>query len=265
MRLQFIKPVLLFSVFSLFYFLPVTKAEAHAPNVTGQVLTADTNAPVAGVWVKWTDEWDQYRIAQTDANGVFFFGSLGDLDTTQIQNLENTYVDATNDGKNDTPLLSDIDQADVASHFSCGDNPHTFTVIPQNGTNGDFSTINGVILNNGNDTVKIGTIIFTTSTYYISGNVFTDTNKNGLIDTGEVNYQNPFALSISPSGGTIITKSDGSYTISNLQPGTYTISYSSLPPDYYITSPINGPPPSFTVTVGTGNCNTNGAPGASCK
>lgn len=248
-------------------FLTTVKVEAHAPDVTGTVVSANTNTPIAGVWVKWTNEWDQFRITQTDANGVFYFPSLGDMTLDQVQTLEDTYVDSTNDGSNDTPLMADTDPIDLAAdQFSCGDNPQSFTVIPQVGTNGTYSTISGVTLNNGNDTVNVGNIVFTPNgppTYTISGNVFTDTNKNGLIDNGEVNYTNPFSLSISPNSGTIITRSDGTYTINNLLEGTYTVSYLSLPSGYYMISPLNGPPPSYTVTVGT-SCNPNGAPGATC-
>ncbi len=95
----------------------------------------------------------------------------------------------------------------------------------------------------------------------VSGNVFVDLNKNGIKDAGENNYA--VTPSINANGGTVTKNADGSYTVSNLLPGTYMVSYNFLPINYYITSPLNGPPPSFAITVGSG-CSVNGAPGATC-
>jgi hypothetical protein len=101
-------------------------------------------------------------------------------------------------------------------------------------------------------------------TYTISGNIFNDYNKDGLINNGETNNNSPFSLAINPNAGTITTNLDGTNSITDLPPGTYTVSYLSLPSGYRLTSPLNGPPPSFQVIVG-GSCNTNGAPGAACQ
>ncbi|MGH7203076.1 MAG: SdrD B-like domain-containing protein [Candidatus Levyibacteriota bacterium] len=99
-------------------------------------------------------------------------------------------------------------------------------------------------------------------TYTINGSVFTDSNKNGLKETGEANYAG--TPTITASRGTVTTHSDGTYTISNLTAGSVTVSYTSLPAGYSLTYPLNGPPPSYQVTVGSG-CTTNGANGASCQ
>ena len=101
----------------------------------------------------------------------------------------------------------------------------------------------------------------TPSSYQISGNLYIDTNKNGFKDVGEVNYT---GVAVAMSQGTITTRGDGTYTISNLTPGTYTFSSSFLPSGYYYTYPLNGPPPSFQVTVGPA-CTTNGANGSFCS
>lgn len=102
----------------------------------------------------------------------------------------------------------------------------------------------------------------TPTTYTITGRVFNDDNKNGIQDAGEPNYVG--TPSITASQGIVTTKADGTYTISNLPAGTVTISYQTLPEGYSMTSPRNGPPPSYQVTVGPG-CDTNSAPGASCQ
>jgi hypothetical protein len=98
--------------------------------------------------------------------------------------------------------------------------------------------------------------------YTVTGNIFIDANKNGLRDNGETNY--PGVPTVAVSRGTVITGSGGYYKISNLSAGPVTVSYTSLPTDYFMTSPKNGPPPSFQVIVGPG-CSTNNAVGASCQ
>lgn len=272
MKLPYTKILLLICLLSVFGFIAPKKAHANAPNVEGYVLSAKTNAPVAGVWVKWTPTTPDgiYRYAQTDSTGLFYFPSIGDLSSDQIQTLEDTYVDATNDGQNDTEELYAAGDliTSIQQNFSCGDNPQTFTATSRTG--GTYSTISGITVNNGNDTIKVGTIIYTPpaptptptpATYSISGNVFVDANKNGLIDNGENNYTGSPA--INSSHGTVATNSNGSYTISGITPGTNTVSYTSTPTGYTMTSPVNGPPPSRAITVGNA-CTTNGAVGAAC-
>lgn len=98
--------------------------------------------------------------------------------------------------------------------------------------------------------------------YTVTGNVFVDANKNGLRDSGEQNY--PGVPSVSASRGTVITGSGGYYQIRDLSAGPVTVSFTSLPSDYFMTNPRNGPPPSFQVIVGPG-CSTNNAIGARCE
>lgn len=117
------------------------------------------------------------------------------------------------------------------------------------------------------NTIASGTICTNTPTptlpptYTIRGNVFNDTNKNRIKDAGESNYTG--GVSISASSGTVTNNANGSYVISNLTAGRYTISYSSLPAGYKLVYPVNGPPPSFSVVVGSG-CSVDGTTGASC-
>ncbi|MGH7204431.1 MAG: SdrD B-like domain-containing protein [Candidatus Levyibacteriota bacterium] len=99
-------------------------------------------------------------------------------------------------------------------------------------------------------------------TYTIQGSIFNDVNKNGIKDAGETNFIG--ISTITASQGNVTTNADGTYIITNLVAGTVTISYLSLPTGYNITYPLNGPPPSFQVTVGPG-CTVNGAKGASCQ
>lgn len=94
----------------------------------------------------------------------------------------------------------------------------------------------------------------------IAGNVFVDTNNNTLKDAGEVNYTG--VISISSTGGSVTTAA-GTYTVTGLASGPYTVSYTNLPTGYSLTYPVNGPPPSFSVNVGS-PCNTGGSNSASC-
>lgn len=98
----------------------------------------------------------------------------------------------------------------------------------------------------------------------ISGNAFVDLNKNGIEDNGEINYAAAPPITISPPGGTVTANANGSYTITNLTPGTYSVIYGTPPTGYYMTSPLTGPPNAFSVTVGDTGCTVNGAPGATC-
>ncbi len=94
--------------------------------------------------------------------------------------------------------------------------------------------------------------------YSISGNVFVDQNKDGVQNGGDSNFTGGITISPNPAGATVTYPSAGNYIINNMPAGPYTISYTSLPAGYQMTNPVNGPPPSFSVTVGPG-CNVGGS------
>src|SRR5581483_7094400 len=89
--------------------------------------------------------------------------------------------------------------------------------------------------------------------YSISGNVFVDTNKNGLKGAGESNYiATTQAVTLRKGDGTYIgavnAAADGTYVFSNLTAGTYLVQYTGpVPSGYRMTWPVNGPPNQFTV------------------
>jgi len=103
------------------------------------------------------------------------------------------------------------------------------------------------------------------SSYSISGNIFLDTDKDGIKDAGEPPYTG--AVTISLSNGGIRNNINGTYSFDNLTEGEYVVAFfagSSLGlPDPYI---FTYPPPllgnALRVTVGT-NCHVPepGAPG----
>ena len=95
----------------------------------------------------------------------------------------------------------------------------------------------------------------------INGHVFNDVNKNGKQDAGEPIYAGP--ITITSSAGTVTT-SGGSYSITGIPSGTVTVSFPALPAGYELSYPKNGPPPSFSATVGPG-CSVDGTTGATCN
>jgi hypothetical protein len=101
-----------------------------------------------------------------------------------------------------------------------------------------------------------------------TGNVFVDQNKDSLQNGTDTNYTGGISINPNPAGVTVTYPSAGNYQINNMPGGTYTISYTSLPAGYAMTYPKNGPPPSFTVTVGNastgGTCSVAGHNSAAC-
>ncbi|HZK79912.1 MAG TPA: choice-of-anchor tandem repeat GloVer-containing protein, partial [Humisphaera sp.] len=104
---------------------------------------------------------------------------------------------------------------------------------------------------NGNGTVFELTPSLATST--ITGAVFTDTNNNGALDAGEAG-QAGVSVTLTPTGNTsgspvlVATASDGFYSFTNVNPGTYSVG-ETLPIGYALTAPIGG---SGAVTVTSG-------------
>lgn len=272
----------LFFVIAVFVFLcSARQTYAAAPDVVGQVVTQGTNAPVAGVWVKWTDSAGDFRYAQTDAGGNYSFPDWADYSQAQWTAQLTGMIDSDLNGTNDTtqafltPFIIASAGGGFWNGFSCGQNPQTFTVIRPAGWGGSFSSFSFVI-NNGAGVLTMADLVYTPpvptatptptptptpATFTISGNVYLDGNKNGVKDGAEANYNG--AISITSSRGTVSTTAGGTYTISGITPGALTVSYNSLPTGYTMTYPLNGPPPSFGLTVGAA-CNTNGANGATC-
>lgn len=105
-------------------------------------------------------------------------------------------------------------------------------------------------------------IIFAPLVYSISGNVFVDTNRDGLKNGAETNYT-ASAITITSTGGTVSyftpPNPSGKFNVGGpLLAGTYTIYYTNLPSGYKRIYPTTGPPPQFTVTVGP-PCTPGGA------
>ena len=159
--------------------------------------------------------------------------------------------------------------------FTCAFNIHAGThavsiTVPAGFTNTTPTTRNARVGPNWNNNAT-GIDFGVTKLFNLSGDIFVDPNINKIKDAGENNYASTPRMSFTSRvlgvGGftrpTLATNANGTYTITNVITGPVTVSYLSLPAGYYMTSPLNGPPPSFLVNIGFG-CNVNGAPGASC-
>lgn len=101
----------------------------------------------------------------------------------------------------------------------------------------------------------------------ISGTNYIDANDNGVFDSGDTLYSGTGQqVEIKGTGfDKIYAITNGTYTTGvALSPGTYTVTYlTPFPSGYYITAPLTGVPPTFTVTIGQ-KCSINGVAGASC-
>lgn len=159
--------------------------------------------------------------------------------------------------------------------FTCAFNihagRHTVSItIPAGYTNTTATSRNATVGPNWTNNAT-GIDFGVTKLFTVSGDVFVDSNIDGVQQGSESNYParpsinfTNTSLRISQDQEYITTRTDGSYTIYNVITSNMTVSYNSLPAGYYMTSPLNGPPPSFRVHPGFG-CSTNGAPGATCN
>ncbi len=265
----------------LYFSVPV--ANAASPDVTGRVISSYTGAPVVGVWVKWADGSNSgIWYAQTDSTGAYFFPSSTRWwwehrdDTPARQAFLDQMVDTDLNGSLESHIITMYDPWNNSDYnFSCGSDPHTFSVVTPVTMSGAFTIAGPVSIQNSNNTFHLPDIIFTPDTpptptptptptpvpvYTVKGNVYVDANVNGVKDNGEVNYSG--TPTVSASRGTVTVSPGGLYTISNVTAGPLTVSV-GIPSGFSITTPKNGPPPTYQIIVGPG-CSVGGASGAQC-
>jgi len=139
-------------------------------------------------------------------------------------------------------LFRDLDQGNFVVHL---DNPSDYVQTGNTSQNVTISTADVTGINFG---------IF--PKYTISGSIFVDENGNGKKDGGESYYAARPLIKRNGSTQFVTRNTDGTYTVSGMVSGTYTITYESLPAGFFMIHPKNGTPPFFTVTVGP-NCGAN--------
>lgn len=243
MKHRFIKFIIIIFCCLATFLLHGGKAYAVDPDVYGYVLTAGTNAPVAGVWVKWVTSADginpgggAYQYAQTNAAGEFYFYSYDSYTNAQMQTLETTQISTLNNGiDNDTQVSSGAAQ----TTFGCAGNPNTFSVITPTGYTGTFdvqgtntASLTTTIKNDG-AALNVGTFTYQPPGLTVSGTVFDDTNRNGIQDANESGYQ---GATVTIGATSVTTDANGNYSIPNVPTGLETVSV-TVPSSYSNTTP----------------------------
>jgi hypothetical protein len=100
-------------------------------------------------------------------------------------------------------------------------------------------------------------------TFSVSGNVFVDVDGNQRMQSDSA-YSGAITIRVCQGGSCNNNNfSNGTYNITGLTSGNYSIRYTNVPSGYSLTYPLNGPPPSFNVSVGT-PCSENSLD-ASCS
>ncbi len=149
MQLPTSKTFVIFAVCLTLFALTSGDAYAAAPIMHGIVRVKETQAPIPGVWVKWTDGFRTEWYEQTNQEGVYSFPSWDPMTPAERQTEHDTLIDPDQDG------TSDVHKASVATpaRFGCAQNPHQFSlIVPKSWTgNAQDSTlvINNVTFMNG--------------------------------------------------------------------------------------------------------------------
>lgn len=237
-----------------------TTVQAFAiPTVMGKVVLTGTGAALPNIWVKWTEDFgtpyqSAYRFAQTDNNGIYTFPDLSTLPPGQESKILNNPIDTNSDNVNDDvemfvdftkPIPNASAGANEFFHFNAANSPHAFTAVVPNGLSGTFADISNITINDANTSMTLPDIVFTPATaaatptpapiYTISGNVFNDTNKNGIKDLLESGYAGATITLTGDSSATATSNNNGDYSFPNLYAGSYTVAI-AVPNGYNITT-----------------------------
>lgn len=242
-------------------------ADSYNPVFLQQL--ADTNG---GRFYNTTDNGTLQAIyqslAQDIGTGVVSGLVFNDVNTNKVydagdQPLPFWTVNALGQGF-DAPLSTQTNASGNYQFTGLCSKPFIFTQSLRPGwyqTTDDASYTVDIVSGNTYENINFGNAVGFT----ISGRIVNDFDK-------DLNYAAPDTLNINDNTllfvGPVtknVTTANGIYTSGAVPPGTYTVTLSSpLGTGYRMTYPLNGPPPSFQVTVGS-NCNTNAAKGAICE
>ncbi len=164
----------------------------------------------------------------------------------------------------DVPITAKTNSAGQFSFTGLCTKDFTFTEVVQAGwyQTTDTKAYNlSVESGNSYDNIDFGNA----TGFTISGNIVKDFDKDLNLAPPDTLITDPMLIFFSGPTRKTVETSNGSYSSGALPPGTYTVSLvSPLTTGYRMTYPLNGPPPSFQVTLGP-ECNTNGATGAKCE
>ena len=148
---------------------------------------------------------------------------------------------------------------------SSKDTSFDYTVIPNDNINSDSAVLYYFGINSPLSVLPSNSITISESVYgsaattagQLNGKIWSDTNANGVIDSGELGILNESAcidrvdslLNVVETLSCAETQSDGTYSINNLLSGYYKI-YIFIPPGKIQTLPANGAP--YYVLVESG-------------
>lgn len=158
MKSSFIKVFLAVAICAGIYTFTAQDSHAWIPDVRVCVVNEETQAPVPGVWVRWTDSGPLWWRYQNDADelakrvpGVRYSktGSDGCVVFTPGEKNEaknkKERIDTDGDGALDAYRYHAKGQPDTfyIGNFGCHANPMEFTVMPNIQWPGEFSTVGG--------------------------------------------------------------------------------------------------------------------------
>jgi hypothetical protein len=158
MKSSYIKTLFAFVICIGIYTFTAQESHAWIPDVRVCVVNEETQAPVPGVWVRWTDSGKLWWRYQNDAkemtkrmSGVRYSktGSDGCVVFTPEEKNEASgkkeRIDTDGDGSLDAYRFHAKDKPEsfYVGDFGCHANPMEFTVMPNIQWPGEFSTIGG--------------------------------------------------------------------------------------------------------------------------
>lgn len=165
---------------------PRIEAGNRVPAIKGEVINAQTNAPIPGVWVKMTNSGFndveapgstcknqpvKSRYEKTDGSGKFTFDGIAAEESVKNDSRLGKLIDTNLDGTNDAEQLPKL-QGDqfgckdsegdphYSYEFTCGSTPMTFTVVLPQGWSGTFDVKSNIYFNNGGSDFGIGQLYF---------------------------------------------------------------------------------------------------------
>jgi uncharacterized surface anchored protein len=229
------------------------------------------NLPPGSYTVVQTLPSDYLATTPTTANVTLTSGSMGAanyLDTQPASISGMVLVDVNGDGVADaadtngisgvTIVLQTTNGVPVATNLT-SDSGTYFTNVPP----GDYTVVQMVppgwlATATTNITVTLTSGQASTNNNFldtqpagIAGSVKLDVNGNGVADAEDTNGVSPVVLNVYLNGTTLVAtvtnNSDGSFSVANLPPGSYTV-VQTLPSDYLATTPTTA---SVTLTSGS--------------
>jgi len=169
MRLLNLKVLVILLTAVSFFIGKAQNVFAVAPEVTGEVIFENDNRPIPGIWIKWQDTLGDVRYAQTGDDGKFSFLPWQRDGGSHQEEERNHAIDPNYDG------VAETFQAVVRLNydgraFGCGENTHTYTILPKQDMECAPPTI-PLNMSNSDSSVFIGTFKCNQTSLYCPDNI----------------------------------------------------------------------------------------------